>query len=463
MEISTASDTLLALIARKFGSDLYESIGHFDDSEASEARYIQYLHNTPPAIEGKGGDHTTFVVACKGRDFGLSPQAVYQLMRNHYNNRCMPSWNDKDLIDKVNNAFRYGKNPQGCQHPSADFDKESSKDEWVSQSMAGLATISATALMKREFAEPRWGVAPILPEGLTILAGAPKAGKSWMSLAIALSITSGSAALGSYSTTSGKVLYFGLEDNFRRLQSRLSRLSKDNPALITDNLILVCDLPRHDMGGLKLLEEYLEQNPDCKMVVIDTWSRFSPSPSSNMNQYDNDYRALAEIQKLAISRQIALVLITHLRKQPSDDPLAQIMGSTAVPGAADAIWMLKRAKGEKVGALSITGRDVEEQELAVEFQAENCQWKVLGEASMHLIGAERKEIIEFIKQHGVPIGPKEVAKALNHSPDNIKNLMSKMYDVGQLSKKGRGSYYVPHPGNDFDDFQPKSATVKGSS
>jgi hypothetical protein len=42
--------------------------------------------------------------------------------------------------------------------------------------------VSAAALMKKQFAPIRWIVPGYLTEGLYVLAGAPKVGKSWLAL-----------------------------------------------------------------------------------------------------------------------------------------------------------------------------------------------------------------------------------------------------------------------------------------
>src|SRR5262245_12597609 len=76
----------------------------------------------------------------------------------------------------------------------------------------------------------RWAVEGILAEGLNLLAGAPKLGKSWFALNIALAVASGGTALGAIEVDAGEVLYLALEDTPRRLQSRLVRFLADAPA-----------------------------------------------------------------------------------------------------------------------------------------------------------------------------------------------------------------------------------------
>ena len=79
---------------------------------------------------------------------------------------------------------------------------------------------SLQELLSWELPPTRWAIPEILPEGLTLLAGKPKLGKSWLALSAALSIASGGVALGTQPVIRGDVLYLALEDNARRLQAR---------------------------------------------------------------------------------------------------------------------------------------------------------------------------------------------------------------------------------------------------
>ena len=87
----------------------------------------------------------------------------------------------------------------------------------------------ASDLQQEDFPEPRWAIEGLLPEGLTILAGPPKVGKSWLCLGVSLAVALGGVALGHISVERGDVLYFGLEDSKRRLKDRLESL------LLTEN------------------------------------------------------------------------------------------------------------------------------------------------------------------------------------------------------------------------------------
>ena len=56
--------------------------------------------------------------------------------------------------------------------------------------------LTASKLMEIKFSPPQWLIEGLLPEGLSVLSGAPKIGKSWLSLQIALAVTTASPLFG---------------------------------------------------------------------------------------------------------------------------------------------------------------------------------------------------------------------------------------------------------------------------
>lgn len=77
------------------------------------ARGREYLAHAPLAIEGQGGDHQTFIVACWLRDMGAAEEHALEMMLDHWNDRCVPPWDPEELALKVRNAFEYGQNAAG--------------------------------------------------------------------------------------------------------------------------------------------------------------------------------------------------------------------------------------------------------------------------------------------------------------------------------------------------------------
>lgn len=92
------------------------------DDEQSITRFSAFLvTQAEPAVEGQGGDQQTFKIACRGRDFGLSPEKTFDLMARLWNTSCQPPWDMDELRGKVYNAYRYNKDSAGIKHPSAEF------------------------------------------------------------------------------------------------------------------------------------------------------------------------------------------------------------------------------------------------------------------------------------------------------------------------------------------------------
>ncbi|MDC7338944.1 AAA family ATPase [Streptomyces lydicus] len=100
---------------------------------------------------------------------------------------------------------------------------------------------TADQLMAAEFPEPKWAVPGILAEGVNLLAGPPKVGKSWLSLGLALAVAAGGYAFDSVPVDGGPVLYLALEDTPRRLQTRMGKMLGGQPA--PGGLTLVTECP----------------------------------------------------------------------------------------------------------------------------------------------------------------------------------------------------------------------------
>jgi hypothetical protein len=90
--------------------------------------------------------------------------------------------------------------------------------------------ISARELLAIELPPVAWAIPDILPAGVSLLAGKPKLGKSWLALSVCEAIAVGGVALGVKHVEKGETLYLALEDNRRRLQQRLNKLLEGRPA-----------------------------------------------------------------------------------------------------------------------------------------------------------------------------------------------------------------------------------------
>ncbi|MDP3939792.1 MAG: bifunctional DNA primase/polymerase [Deltaproteobacteria bacterium] len=92
------------------------------DAASAIARAKHYLeYEAPLAVEGQGGDETTYKVAARLKDFGVSLDCADDLMALHWNPRCSPPWDPDPMFEKVKNAYAYGQDPPGVAAPEAVF------------------------------------------------------------------------------------------------------------------------------------------------------------------------------------------------------------------------------------------------------------------------------------------------------------------------------------------------------
>jgi len=194
------------------------------------------------------------------------------------------------------------------------------------------------------------------------------------------------------------------------------------------------------MGGMQSLLLWLDKHPKTHMVVIDTLGRILPTGKGNSNQFVDDYQFVGKLQKLAIDRGIAFLIIHHIRKQGAEYALDRVAGTTGITGAADSVWVLDTGKPPASAILHVTGRDIEAQEIALKFDM--GFWSIMGEAREVLISEERREILSLVSKKG-PISPKEIAEFLGKSRDAIRFLLIAMKRDGQLSSLEEGVYSIP--------------------
>jgi hypothetical protein len=300
-------------------------------------------------------------------------------------------------------------------------------------------------LLSRQLPPIRWAIPDILPEGLTLLAGKPKLGKSWLALSVALSVAAGGGALGEHPVTQGEVLYLALEDNERRLQSRAKQLLASMPS-VPNTIAFELRWPRLDQGGLTHLEEYLQTHPHVRMVVIDTWARISPKAQHRQrSQYEDEYVALIPLKYLADTYRVSILAIHHLRKMRGDDVLDEITGSIGLTGAVDGALILKRERGQHEATLFVTGRDIEhEQQLVLTFDASTAMWTLVGNAEEVTHTKERQEILDLLSEQ-LPEGmsSRQVAEALHKNYHTTRSLLRKMEATGEV--RHINSHYVPIP------------------
>jgi predicted P-loop ATPase len=125
--LSPVPDKLLALLIRDDRVDIVEE-GLVSNHPSNIKAFIQFCQTTEPAIQDQNGDPRTYAVACVGKGKGLSRDKTLEIMLEHFNPRCNPTWPIPDMTKKVDNAYAFGHLPLGAMGVEEDF-KEPPQNE----------------------------------------------------------------------------------------------------------------------------------------------------------------------------------------------------------------------------------------------------------------------------------------------------------------------------------------------
>ena len=236
-----------------------------------------------------------------------------------------------------------------------------------------LLTIDGETLMSQPLTPLNFVVDTLLSQGLHILAGSPKVGKSWLALWLAVTVAKGETVWG-MGVKQGTTLYLCLEDSTLRIQNRLFEITEDAPA----NVHFTTNSDTLGKGLEEQLCAFLAEHPDTVLIIIDTLQMIRGANYDNT--YANDYRDLSALKHIADAHGIAILLIHHLRKELADDVFSRISGTTAISGAVDSSFTLVEDKrGSGKATLSCIGRDIEYRELTLERNAENV-WELVSDS-----------------------------------------------------------------------------------
>jgi len=296
-------------------------------------------------------------------------------------------------------------------------------------------------LLRAEFPPLRWAIPRLLCTGCFIMAGKPKLGKSTLLQRVSADIVRGAPVLGKIPCERGEVLYLALEESPRRMQTRLMQmLGEDKPP---EGMTIATWWPRADKGGMEDIEAWLKEAINPRLVVIDTFVRFKPPDKGKMGDrlYDRDYDSIVPMVSLALKFNISLILVFHVSKAIPDDPLEMVSGTLGLTGAADGVMILKRERGQATASLFVTGRDVEERDLALRRDEEDLSWALLGDASEYRLTAERAELLKILEQQP-GMKPAEIADAIGWLARRVRRLLFSMAHDGQVRIRD-GHYYPP--------------------
>lgn len=255
----------------------------------------------------------------------------------------------------------------------------------------GLDAVSMAELYENVY-QPRIPVVDgFLNGGIYLFVGAPKVGKSFFMAQLAYHVSMG-IPLWNYPVRKGTVLYLALEDDYARLQHRLSKMFGVDGS---EKLFLATRAKTLEEGLNEQMEAFVTNYPDARLIIIDTLQKIREVGGEKFS-YANDYEIVTKLKNFSDRYNVCLLVVHHTRKMESSDSFDMISGTNGLLGAADgAFIMQKKKRTDNEAVLDIVGRDQQDQELTLEFDREHCIWN-LTKAATECWKSEPDPLLEII-------------------------------------------------------------------
>ena len=277
-----------------------------------------------------------------------------------------------------------------------EFENDIGSRDWFADLEKHVPAISAAQLMEQSIEPREYVVRGLIPQGLSILGGAPKIGKSWLMLDLCLHVATGEPFWG-MPVSKGTAWYISLEDTQELIHRRLGTITDEEP----DNLFFTTE--EDGIGTMadtleKHMNNFLDQHPDTKLIVIDTFQL--ARGNSKEPSYASDYADIQKFKHIADKRKVAILLVHHLRKMGDADPVNKLSGTTGIGGGVDSTFIMDRSRKEDAAQLFCTGRSIQYREMELRFDETACVWNVVSDSreADNQLPPELRVLQDFMKE-----------------------------------------------------------------
>ena len=181
------------------------------------------------------------------------------------------------------------------------------------------------------------------------------------------------------------------------------------------------------------VKSFVTEHPDTVLVAIDTFQMIRKTAGGT--SYSNDYQIISHLKELAHRLLITILLVHHLRKYGSPDPLNMVSGTIGIIGALDTTFILEKEDRRTADArLTCIGRDVLYCKMSIRFSNATSTWNLISDSVENpviLLPEVIVHLIEFMKQRGTYEGSNTLfTEKLNCfcgkdiEPNHLKRLMN---------------------------------------
>lgn len=334
--------------------------------------------HAPIAIEGAGGDDTTFRVAARLRDFGLSSVFAFDLLSSSWNERCAPPWEEEELRRKVENAYLYATGSAGSATPQASFDSVTILDPpsaRYAHGPNGTPYHFGNLMAVGEIVTRPWVLGTLLMNRtVTTLVAGPGAGKSMLKLIIAAHLAVGKDFMGHKCYRAGKAIIFDAEDDVIEMSRRLNAICwvygldldtvRKNVCLVSsDELLLQLTTSGSNPVINKDQVEHLIQTLSDPEVVMLAVGPLAELHGGNENDNIVMRYVMGILRLIAVKGDVSVLVDHHTAKPPISSSEVWVgsqfagRGASAIPAAARCVLTLFAASTEDCLELGVPSKD----------------------------------------------------------------------------------------------------------
>ena len=289
---------------------------------------------------------------------------------------------------------------------------------------------SAYALLERNIPEPVKLCDPWAVEGVNIIAGRPKLGKTTLERQKLAAAAIGGEFLDSAFPNAVKCAFLSLEEGELLCRSKFKKAGFVDEALASIQIFFEW---ARGQAGVDLLDRYLNEQTDTKLVVIDSLTRFRVIPDVRIPAFMADYEAVNALHDLSKKHPgVCFDIVHHTRKARSEDPIDDISGTYGLTAACDAYCVMRHHADGAV--MHVGGRlwDREASEFSMR-RGPNHTWQMLG---VHLdLTDKQREAYEMLKELSGGMSGKELSDKLNITVPSAWQRLDELLEKGFVTKR----------------------------
>lgn len=241
----------------------------------------------------------------------------------------------------------------------------------------------------------------IVANTVWMLAGRPKSGKSWLLMHLARALDDEGLWLGRKTKRPSRVLYIALEDGERRVWERLHAMDWK-----PKHVDFIFELGEPLGQGGETMFSVLKASHGYEVFILDTLRAAIGAQDEN----DNNFMSMLinTVATLAHQDGFTLILSHHTRKGAGNegDSFDAIRGASAMRGSYDGGAVLKRARGERVAHLELESRDMDVEDVVIEWFGPKAGWQLVGtraEYQQDRIQRVRAAIISEARERSITV------------------------------------------------------------